>query len=71
VRDDLDSSGVVIDYVDPLHLREASVHEQLGPCNLTAVVGRKKNNGFRDLIGCFEPPKRNCGSNGAIVHGRA
>src|SRR4029077_12671931 len=30
-----------------------SVHEQLGPGDSTAAVGREKDNGFRVLIGCF------------------
>src|SRR5713101_3977368 len=51
-------------FIPPLHLGEASVHEQLGPGNVAAVIGREKNNGFRDLIGGSEPPKRNGGSNG-------
>jgi hypothetical protein len=39
-----------------LHLGEAAIHKQLRSRDETAVVGREKHHGLRDLIGPPEPP---------------
>jgi hypothetical protein len=41
-----------------LDLCETTIHKQFRPRDVAAVVGREKHDGFRDLIGCAEPAKR-------------
>jgi hypothetical protein len=46
-----------------LDLCETIIHKQFRPRDVAAVVGREKHDGFRDLIGCAEPAKRNDAGN--------
>jgi len=38
-----------------LHLCESAIHEQFDSGDITAVVGREKDHGLRNLVGSTEP----------------
>jgi plasmid stabilization system protein ParE len=38
--------------INHLHLRETAIHKQFNSRDVTAVVGREKHHGLRDLIRC-------------------
>src|ERR1700684_4291810 len=42
-----------------LYLCETAIHEQLGPCDITRIIGREKHDGSCDLIRGPESAERN------------